>query len=266
MLRFTVFLIVFFSGLQVAAQRLQSGFSEKNEPYRSEICILHCRADSVTQTAIVQLEYLQTDSFLPPDILIVRFSDNNGKISESLITANAFCSSVCIPEIAPTAVPATILGTEHYYQWRNNDCQLRQQLSGQPISVPDYYLDYGDKYSRRFLLETRPKLSEEGKIWVDNTLLLLQITTECLLISNAKAEQNSPLFRQQLFDQHTSVYEATGFFQLCFRDKLIIVNTLDFRDLISKEGLIQVKTIAVQYLHYLIKRRLSIVFPRLFAD
>lgn len=266
MLHFTVFLIVFFSGLQIAAQRLQFGFSEKDDTYRSEFCIIHCRNDSVNQTAIVQLEYLQTDSFLPPDILILRVSGSDGSTSEGPITANEFCASVCIPEIAPTAVPATILGTEHYYQWRNKDCLLRQQLSGQPINVPDYYLNYGDKYSRRFLLETRPKLSEEGKIWVDNTLLLLQITTECLLISNAKAEQNGSLFRQQLFDQHTSVYEATGFFQLCFRDKLIIINALDFKDIVSKEGLVQVKTIVVQYLHYLIKRRLNIVFPIRLAD
>lgn len=265
MLRFTVFLVVLFSGLRVTAQQLQYSFSGKNDAFRSEICILHCQTDSTNRTVRAQLEYLQTDSLLPSNLLIIHFSDCKGTVTEHTITAESG-ASVRIPELAPTAAPKEILGSEYYYQWRNDDCVLRNQLSGQSINAPDYYLNYGDKYARRFLHEIRPKLSEEGQLWVDNTLLLLQITTECLLANNAHVEQNGSSFRQQLFDQHTSVYETTGFFGLCFRDKLIITTSLDFRDIVSQEGFIQVKTIAVRYLRYLVKRKINTAFPRLCSN
>ena len=78
---------------------------------------------------------------------------------------------VAVP-ICPEEVPAVQTGECTYYQNRHNSFVERQ--THRKNKPPTYYLEYGFKYCSKFKKETYAKLSKEGQIWLDGTLLLLQ--------------------------------------------------------------------------------------------
>jgi hypothetical protein len=152
--------------------------------------------------------------------------------------------------LLPTKAPSSIIGSDRYYQWRYTDCHVRNCIAGNDSPVPDYYLNYGQKYARRFHTVVRPKLSPEGKYWLDKTVLLFQAATEALVTTSGTAELNDHDFRRQLFDLHPQVYEATGFFDLPLRDQWIVVSHVDLKDLFSQEGFRQIRQLAKDYVPY----------------
>jgi hypothetical protein len=158
----------------------------------------------------------------------------------------------------PTKAPAWILGSPDYYAWRNENFLLRCKLCGRTVAAPDYYLDYGNKYATRFPVEVRPKLSPQGQDWLDKTFLLLQIATEDVLEKKGDAELDGRAFRRQLFGLHAEVYEVSGFFELPFHDKWIVLKALDLRDVISDEGREQIAMIGKAYAKYLVVKRTGI--------
>lgn len=156
--------------------------------------------------------------------------------------------------IPPTKAPDSIVFSSNYYCWRYTDCKMRNCIMGNHCSVPAYYLDYGDKYSNRFTKTVRPKLSPEGRIWLDKTFVLLQLATEALVIANADAELDEQAFRKELFDLHPQVYEQSGFFDLSVHDQWIIAMHLDAKDVFSREGRTQIGKIARDYVPYLLHK------------
>lgn len=160
-----------------------------------------------------------------------------------------------LPQMAsPNPIPDSVLGTIDYYHWRETDFQQRSKHAGLNLESPDYYCSYGHKYAHRFSWHIRPHLSNEGKQWLDRTLLLLQIGTEACLQSRPELELQPESLNRMLFDLHPAVYAAAGFYELTFADQLRILIRLDPHDLISPEGQRQAKTLIRGYIRYKVGR------------
>lgn len=132
----------------------------------------------------------------------------------------------------PTPAPEYILGSDRYYSWRAEDFKSRfvdQQM-------PDYYLNYGDKYVQRFKHETRPLLSEAGQCWLDKVMLILQEFMEDKLMQIPTIELNHEAFTEFAFNSHVAAYQSAGFKSLPFHDLLIIAFTPDMKDLFKCNG------------------------------
>lgn len=156
-----------------------------------------------------------------------------------------------LPQITlPNPVPDSVLGSIHYYDWRETDFQQRSRNACLELESPDYYCSYGHKYAHRFSWHIRPHLTVKGQQWLDRTLLLLQIGTEACLQSCPELELHPELLNRKLFDLHPAVYVAAGFYDLSFFDQLRIIIRLDPYDLISPEGRRQAKTLIQGYLHH----------------
>ncbi|XOB63263.1 hypothetical protein ACMC56_05495 [Campylobacterota bacterium DY0563] len=75
------------------------------------------------------------------------------------------------------SVPSVTLtpGTWLYYEQRNdNYLQRASECSTYTQTAPEYYLGYGKKYCKKFVEETKPKFSEDGKKWMEKVLINLQ--------------------------------------------------------------------------------------------
>jgi RHS repeat-associated protein len=137
------------------------------------------------------------------------------------------------PEVkAPTPAPAEILGTVEYYKFRNDDFIKRHPNS----SPPEYYINYGDKYARRFSNELNPKLTPEGQEWLMKARLYLQLEMEKELNKNPRIELNNQDFQKFAFDSHVKAYTDAGVLELGFGDKVLILSTPDAKDLLSDLG------------------------------
>lgn len=165
----------------------------------------------------------------------------------------------CIDEMAdfytgnfpvPTPAPDSLFGTTAYYKWRETDFRVRCAISKNRSTVPDYYSNYGDKYVERFSLVIRNHLSHEGQLWLDETLILLQLGTEIELRSDPLVELSPQELRSRLFALHPVIYEAAGFFDLSLRDQFNIAVRLDLKDLLSTEGRIQAKALAKKFIQH----------------
>ncbi len=144
-------------------------------------------------------------------------------------------------DLLPRLLPH-LIGTLDYYRGRFVDYVRRHGFYPPP---PDYYLDYGDKYAHRFKLETRPKLSDNGKKWVDKTLTLLQEAIEKAVKTNRsdfdewEKESNGVRLRQYAFDSHPKAYINGGLATLPFSDLIEVLNTPDPEDILTIEGIKQ---------------------------
>lgn len=127
--------------------------------------------------------------------------------------------------IAPTAIPSSLLGTLHYYQWREAD---RRQRFG-TINA-SYYSTFGDKYARRFMESTYHQLSMKGKQWALSVLIDLQQQLESLLLKEPTIELSPAKFKWTVWTQHFHSYKKAGFYQLSLRDQWIILRSIDIRD------------------------------------
>lgn len=142
----------------------------------------------------------------------------------------------------PTPYPSSKLGDLDYYKFRFNDFKSRYGSNSTP---PSYYLEYGDKYARKFTFETSLKLTFEGRQWLSITRRLLQRYMEQGLQdpNNKGIELNDQKFTAFAFGTHPDAYIDGGLLQLGFGDKLHIFNTVDLIDLARPEGMEQVKII-----------------------
>ena len=97
--------------------------------------------------------------------------------------------------------------------------------------------------AKRFQSETREKLSNEGKQWLDEVLVNLQKEMEKRLSEpdGVDLELEQQGFKNFAFDSHVDVYwnEVNGtvpLYTLNILDLFSIVLTPDFKDLTSSEG------------------------------
>lgn len=132
----------------------------------------------------------------------------------------------------PTPAPNDILGSERYYSWRAADFKSRFS----EVDLPDYYLEYGDKYVQRFLHQTRPMLSESGQYWLDKVLLFLQEYMEEKLAQIPEIELNHEAFTAFAFNSHIVAYQSADFKNLPLQDLVIIAFTPDIKDLFRVNG------------------------------
>ncbi len=132
-------------------------------------------------------------------------------------------------------------GSDNYYLMRKKDFEARNP----GVEAPDYYENYGDFYLREFKYKTRPKLSPEGQEWCDKTLLLLQQAMSALLglPKNRDIELNSDDFKDKAFKTHVDAYYEAGICKLSVTDKMLIFITVYPKDLLSINGLDQVRRI-----------------------
>ena len=75
---------------------------------------------------------------------------------------------------------------------------------------PDYYLGYGHKYINRFKNETRAKLSELGKEWLDETAVELQVLMNEGISSNPSLQGNNSEFHSFAYGTHVPAYSGSG--------------------------------------------------------
>lgn len=137
----------------------------------------------------------------------------------------------------PQSAPGTILGSVEYYKFRHEDF-IRRFPDKEP---PAYYMMYGDKYVRKFTEELFDKLTEEGKVWMEDTKLKLQQAIENKLMQAPEIELDEEAFRDFAFKSHTEVYEETHAMELCLADKAAIVGCMDIKDLFGELGLQVIK-------------------------
>ena len=137
----------------------------------------------------------------------------------------------------PCPAPSTILGSVDYYQYRHKDF-LKRFPDKTP---PQYYLLYGDKYVRKFTEELYDKLSDEGKKWMNETKLKLQLEIEEKLTHNAEIELDEDAFKEFAFQSHAKVYEETHAMELCLADKTSLIGCMDIKDLFGELGLQAIK-------------------------
>ncbi|MCA8922548.1 MAG: hypothetical protein KDD82_12110 [Planctomycetes bacterium] len=145
-----------------------------------------------------------------------------------------------LPALAWAAPPAPCLadGGLDYYRRRASDFVQRNP----GVAPPDYYLDYGDAYIRRFTYETRPLLSPAGQRWLDAARVKLQQAIEARRAADpdtfARLELDPPAFRSFAYETHAPAYE-TGLSELPLRDLILIGTTPDIQDTLGPDGLQQ---------------------------
>lgn len=131
------------------------------------------------------------------------------------------------------------VGTLEYYRMRNEDF-IRRNPGVEP---PDYYMDYGDKYARRFTEELAPNLSPRGQEWLIDARRGLQERIEARRAEDpaafAELERNPDAFRRFAYDTHPDAYLDAGLASLPPRDLVQIPLTPDREDLLSPDGIRQ---------------------------
>lgn len=96
-----------------------------------------------------------------------------------------------------------------------------------------YPLGIGVKYSDKFYFETRPKLSAQGQLWIDKTLICLQQEFRDRITSEASCDE----VKELALRHHPDCYVQSGFCALSRRDKLKVGTTISVKDAISTKGL-----------------------------
>lgn len=146
------------------------------------------------------------------------------------------------PEPEKPADLSAYHGSDNYYLMRKEDFERRY-----PDSIaPDYYENYGDFYLREFKYKTRPTLSPDGQKWCDSTLLYLQQEMSKLLDEQTNIESDSDIFTEKAFDTHVIAYNRAKICTLSMTDKMLIFTTVYHSNLLSANGLRQVRRILYQ--------------------
>lgn len=164
--------------------------------------------------------------------------ENGGAVTK--ITGTEYCGEATLPftitRLDPTPYPQENLGSLDYYRFRFDDF-VRRNPESQP---PDYYLNFGERYLRRFRLEARPNLTEQGQAFVDRVGVALQRRMEAELQSNplqfAELEQNSAEFRRFAYETHIATYCESGWGDLPLADNRTIASYVDELDLFRGVG------------------------------
>ena len=177
----------------------------------------------------------------------------NFKMTKIPVPANLNLSNNKSNDQVPTPYPIGKIGSLDYYVFRNDDF-IKRNPSG-PKS-PDYYLSYGDKYAKRFTLETKPALSPEGGVWLEKAKRNLQIAIENRLnaihpdAATFEKRNNGNNFKDFAFDSHVPAYWDAGLYKLSTLDLVKIGLTPDFKDLETDEGMRQVERIGLKFKDY----------------
>ena len=156
-----------------------------------------------------------------------------------------------IPKVDPS-----VKGTPEYYVWRANNF-VERNPGCQP---PSYYMNYGYKYSKRFSEETIHKLSPLGKKWLIEVLNNLQDIMEDRLTTE-KADGSIDLelleddFMKFAYNSHVEAYwnNLEGhipLYLLPISDLITIASTPDFKDIINRNGIIQVAEIVSRLISF----------------
>jgi hypothetical protein len=132
-----------------------------------------------------------------------------------------------------------------YYRERARDYAARHTLPADRLSQsPVYYLDYGDKYARRFTQVLRPCMSAAGQQWIDATFRRLQVLLERRRAADprrfAELEEDTRTFQCFAYSTHAHAYIECGIAKLPLPDLVRIARTPDLRDLLTRAGLEQV--------------------------
>ncbi|MCX6181775.1 MAG: hypothetical protein NT150_07600 [Bacteroidetes bacterium] len=135
--------------------------------------------------------------------------------------------------LTPTPAPKSILGTVNYYNFRKDDFNVRHGLLKDASMAPEYYMNFGGKYAKRFTSELRPKLSAAGQKWVDKARLNLQVAMETKLASVTKKddiEKNNKAFEEFAFGTHADAYISAGLKTLTYADLVNVMTTPDLAE------------------------------------
>src|SRR5690606_13798714 len=95
--------------------------------------------------------------------------------------------------------------------------------------------------------ELRPNLSITGQEWLGKALINLQTAIEVKLQVSPSIEIENRAFQKFAFDSHVTSYENAGLFNLPISDLVKIGTTPDVSDLLSPNGLGQVRQVASDY-------------------
>lgn len=139
--------------------------------------------------------------------------------------------------ISPYPAPPNAVGSNYYYIFREKDFKSRTKNKKTP---PDYYLTHGNKYCKAFSEKTRPKLSAQGKTWLDKTLIALQESIEKKLKQDPKIELDSTKFRKYAFDSHPDCYIKSGLFKLPAEDLFWVGWTPELKEFFTLETWVQI--------------------------
>jgi len=141
-----------------------------------------------------------------------------------------------------------LIGRPEFYDERHKDFLDRYPSR----TAPEYYKNYGHYYCKRFQNKTRTELSEEGKEWVDKTLVALQLKLNAIIMKDPLLEFNGEELKKAAYESHVSAYIESGVLELPLSDKVEILLTVDWKDLSSPEGRQQVgDIIEAQIGHYI---------------
>lgn len=152
-------------------------------------------------------------------------------------------NAVSQPIVKRVKLPASLrsdIGKVDYYLLRLRDYNKRHIKP----PAPDYYLNYGDKYARRFTYVLKSQLSPKGQAWVDRTFVMLQQAIENKRDADPKAfdllEQKADKFKDFAYETHSKAYLDGGLRDLSIRDLYKIGTTPDLGDIFTYSGITQV--------------------------
>jgi hypothetical protein len=128
-------------------------------------------------------------------------------------------------------------GNRDYYENRRKDFERRNP----GMTPPAYYMEYGDKYAKRFSDLNSSNLSPAGLAWRDRTLKALQEAIETKRREDpagfAALERNPEAFKAFAYGTHPNAYIKSGLFDLSAQDLSVIATTPDIKDVLSQDGM-----------------------------
>lgn len=138
------------------------------------------------------------------------------------------------------------VGKINYYKVRNEDFKKRHP----DRRPPDYYLNYGHKYCRRFMKQ-KSNFSEKGQKWIQKTLRLLQKMIEQKRKQTPLAfdllEQNDRAFKDFTYGTHPDAYMDAGLYNIPMSDLPKVAAVPDTGDLATERSLRQIGEIMKRY-------------------
>jgi hypothetical protein len=106
-----------------------------------------------------------------------------------------------------------------------------------------YFINYGEKYCKRFSEKTNQKISEKGNVWLNKTLVCLQQAVVGFCDKNSCS--NCEKIRELAYTSHADCYTKSGLCYLNPYDLFLIGVTPDIKnDVLNKDGLKQVAEVA----------------------
>lgn len=146
---------------------------------------------------------------------------------------------------------SSCFGQAEYYKKRYDDYLFRYK---DKAVTEIYYISYGFKYCNAFSdLGKTKDASADLKEWINRTMRLLQEKLECQLQSDPTIEDNPERLMAVAFKTHPDAYLEGGLLNLNVGDKLKIIMTVEYEDIISKLGRNQIYEVVKAQIDYYIK-------------